>query len=57
MFRQYENITELHRTVLVNLVERVVIYDASHVEVFFRYQDKYESALDYISRFEGVKEA
>ena len=57
MFRQFENITELHRTVLVNLVERIVIYDASHVEVFFRYQDKYETALDYISRFEGVKEA
>lgn len=57
MFRQFENITELHRTVLVNLVERIVIYDASHVEVLFRYQDKYETALDYISRFEGVKEA
>lgn len=57
MFRQFENITELHRAVLVNLVERIIIHDASHVEVFFRYQDKYETALDYISRFEGVKEA
>lgn len=57
MFRQFENITELHRTVLVNLVERIVIYDASHVEVLFRYQDKYESALDYVSRFGDIKEA
>lgn len=57
MFRQFENITELHRMVLVNLVDRIVVYDATHVEVYFRYQDRYQSALDYISRFENIKEA
>lgn len=57
MFRQYENITELHRNVLVNLIEKIVIYDAEHVEVYFRYQDKFRSAMDYISRFEELKEA
>lgn len=55
MFRQYENITELHRNVLVNLIEKIVIYDAEHVEVYFRYQDKFRSAMDYISRFEGLR--
>ena len=56
LFRQYENITELHRHVLVNLVEKIVIYDAQHVEVFFRYQDKFEKALQYIRRMDGMKE-
>lgn len=57
MFKQYENITELHRNVLVNLIERIVVFDASHVEVHFRYQDKFSSAKDYISRFDAVREA
>ena len=57
MFKQYENITELHRNVLVNLIDRIVIYDAEHVEVDFRYQDKFSSALEYVKRFEGVKGA
>lgn len=57
MFRQYENITELHRSVLVNLIDRIVIYDAEHVEVSFRYQDKFRSASDYVERFTAAKEA
>ena len=40
---------------LVNLVEKVVIYDAQHIEVFFRYQDKFEKALEYIRRFDSAK--
>lgn len=56
LFRQYENITELHRHVLANLVEKIVIHDTQHVEVFFRYQDKFEKALQYIRRMDGMKE-
>lgn len=52
MFQQYENITELHRSVIVNLVERIVIYDDDRVEVVFRYQEKFQSAQNYVSRFE-----
>lgn len=57
LFRQYENITELHRGVLVNLVERIVIYDADKIEVLFRYQDRFERAVEYVGRFENLKEA
>ncbi len=56
MFRQYESITELHRMVLVNLVERIIVYDATHVEVLFRYQDRFTSAMNYINRFERMHE-
>lgn len=56
MFKQYGNITELHRNVLVNLIDHIVIYDSEHVEVFFRYQDKFRSALNYVSRYDSLTE-
>lgn len=56
LFRQYENITELHRGMLVNTVEKIIVHDAKHIELFLRYQNKFEDAMEYISRFrlEGV---
>lgn len=51
LFKQYENITELQRAVIVNLIERIVIYDAKHIEVVFRYQDQLNSAVQYAERF------
>lgn len=52
-FKEYENITELHRGVIVNLIERIIIYDSKHIEVKFRYQDRFETALQYIESFEN----
>ncbi len=54
IFTQYGNITELHREVIVNLIERIVVYDAKHIEVVFRYQDELHSLLQYIDRFSGI---
>lgn len=51
-FREYENITELHRSVIVNLIEKIIIYDSKHIEVNFRYQDRFEKAVQYIESFE-----
>lgn len=53
-FKQYENITELQRAVVVNLIDRIVIYDAEHIEVVFRYQDKLQEALQYIGRYQDI---
>ncbi len=53
-FKQYENITELQRAVVVSLIERIVIYDAEHIEVVFRYQDKLQEALQYIGRYQEI---
>ena len=52
-FKEYENITELHRGVIVNLIEKIIIYDSKHIEVKFRYQDRFEAALQYIDSFEN----
>ncbi|MCD8103925.1 MAG: recombinase family protein [Lachnospiraceae bacterium] len=54
IFRQYRNITELHREVIVNLIERIVIYDSNRIEIVFRYQDELQSALQYIDRFSEI---
>ena len=54
LFKQYENITELQRSIIVNLIERIVIYDAKHIEVVFRYQDQLNRTLQYIDRFTEV---
>lgn len=54
-FKEYENITELHRGVIVNLIEKIIIYDGKHIEVKFRYQDRFEAALQYIDSFENTK--
>lgn len=35
-FKEYENITELHRGVIVNLIEKIIVYDSKHIEVKFR---------------------
>ena len=54
LFRQYENITELQRAVVVNLIERIVIYDAKHIEVVFRYRDQLDEAVQYIDRYKDI---
>lgn len=56
LFKQYENITELQRAVVVNLIERIVIYDSKHIEVVFRYQDQLNSAVQYAERFSELME-
>ncbi len=54
VFMQYRNITELNRSAIVNLIERIIINDSKHIEVVFRYQDEQRSAMEYISRFANV---
>lgn len=54
-FKQYENITELQRSVIVNLIEKIIIYDNEHIEVNFRYQDRFDTVVEYIKSFEEAQ--
>ena len=56
LFKRFENITELRRSVIVNLLERIIIYDSKHIEIVFRYQDKLDHAVAYIERFTSILE-
>lgn len=47
-FKEYQNISELSRTVAVELIERVKVYDKNHIEIDFCFQDCFQSAISQI---------
>ena len=47
LFKQYENIEELNRRVLIALVDKILIYENHAIEICFQYRDEYERALAY----------
>ena len=51
MFRQYENVEELNRRVLMALVDKVLIYEDHVVEVCFKFGDEFQRSLEYASQY------
>ena len=43
LFKQYENIEELNRRVLMALVDRILIYEDHAIEIVFKYKDEYQA--------------
>ena len=54
-FRRYENLTELDRSAVVSLVDRILVHEDKYVEIRYRWQDEFEWQLDILSR--AAKEA
>ncbi|NCB53236.1 MAG: DUF4368 domain-containing protein, partial [Clostridia bacterium] len=54
-FRKYENLTELDRSAVVSLVDRILVHEDKYVEIRYRWQDEFEWQLDILSR--AAKEA
>lgn len=48
-FRQYENVTELTRPMVIHLIERINIFEDSNIEVVFRHRNQIEEILRFIS--------
>lgn len=48
-FRQYENVTELTRPMVIHLIERINIFEDSHMEIVFRHRNQIEEILQFIS--------
>ena len=48
LFKQYENIEELNRRVLMSLVDRILIYENHVIEIIFKYKDEYQQTLEYV---------
>lgn len=48
-FRQYENVTELTRPMVIHLIERINIFEGSHIEIVFRHRNQIEEILQFIS--------
>ena len=48
-FKKYHNIQSLTRAAVVELIERITVYENGRIEVIPRYRRNYENALRYIS--------
>ena len=48
-FRQYENVTELTRPMVIHLIERINISEDSNIEIVFRHRNQIEEILRFIS--------
>lgn len=47
-FKKHQNITELTRDIVVELIENVYIYEGGKIEVVVKFRDEYLTALEYI---------
>jgi len=54
LFREYENLEELNRRVLMALVDKILVYENHEVEVVFKYGDEIRSAYRYVKKYEDV---
>lgn len=48
-FRQYENVTELTRPMVIHLIERINIFEDSNIEIVFRHRNQIEEILRFNS--------
>lgn len=48
-FRQYENVTDLTRPMVIHLIERINIFEDSNIEIVFRHRNQIEEILRFIS--------
>ena len=48
LFKQYENVEELNRRVLMSLVDRILIHENHAIEIVFKYRDEYQQTLEYV---------
>lgn len=53
-FKEYQNISELSRMAVVELVDRVKVLDKNHVEIDFNFEDCFQSALRQIQSAGGT---
>ena len=51
-FRQYKNITELSRKMIMHLVERINIFEDASIEIVFRHRDQIKDILEYLEEKE-----
>lgn len=48
-FIRYQNITSLNHEILVELIDKIFIYENNNVETRFNYQDEYKLTLEFIN--------
>ena len=55
-FRQYQNIQELSRSVVVNLVDKIIIHDNKDIDVQLLYQDQFAAIVQFLKEQKMAKQ-
>ena len=53
MFKKYQNLQELNRRILVELIEKIIVIDKTQIVIRFRFQEQIDSVLTYCDECEG----
>ena len=53
-FRMYQNINDLTRPVVVNLVDRVLLFQGKQIQIILRYQDQINDLLRFAGDVNGA---
>lgn len=48
-FKEYENVSEITRILIVSLVERINIFEGSEIEVVFRHRDQFADIMAFLA--------
>lgn len=54
-FREYENVSEISRILIVNLVARINVFENSEIEVVFRHQDQFAGITEFLETQEKAE--
>ena len=49
-FRNYANVTELSRTLVVNMIDKISIHENQEISILFTHKDELKSALEFLER-------
>ena len=55
-FKRYRNLTELDRTAVVSMIDRIMVYEDNTVEIVYRWQDEFEWQMDIVRQAQ-IREA
>lgn len=55
-FKRYRNLTELDRTAVVSMIDRIMVYEGNTVEIVYRWQDEFAWQMDIVRQAQ-IKEA
>ena len=56
-FRKHRNITDLDRSIVVTLIERILIYREGRVEIVFRWHNEFNRYMELLTQALSIKEA
>ncbi|WP_455582894.1 recombinase family protein [Dysosmobacter sp.] len=55
-FRKFGEISQIDRKTAVRLIERILIYEGGRIEIIFRYQERFQAALNYLNLHKELDE-